>query len=154
MRRYFLIVLVFSALFYSCAKNSVSKIPHISLIAMQPQDSFLLNKDTLMIVFKFTDGDGDLRSDASDTFSGVYLKDSRFDSAGFVKSLFPIVNPAIEDPKKGLTGICYFFPYPQPTPRDSSHYATGDTLTYELYIVDKAQHESNHIVTQRLIIRP
>ena len=72
---------------YSCSKNTVSKIPHISLVAFMPIDSMSISQDTFCyFVFNFTDGDGDI---GNDTNSGVYLRDSRFDSAGFVVLRIP-----------------------------------------------------------------
>ena len=149
------LVLAFSA----CQKtNDVSKIPHIGLIAFLPLDSMIANIDTCSLQFSLIDGDGDIgyaNPGGADTVSQIYMKDSRFDSAGFQPTPFPAIDVTIEDPKKGLQGTCLFFPFPQPIPRpDSLHTATGDTLTYELYIKDRAGHESNHIITGRYIIRP
>ena len=146
-----ILLFVLSLGFLSCQKNTVSKIPNISLIKFAP-DSMRVNIDTTYIAFSITDGDADL---GNDTVSVIYLRDSRFDSAGFVKTQFPIIDGSVEDPKKGLQGTCVFFPVPQPVPRlDSLHVATGDTLFYEFYITDRANHESNHITTHTLIIRP
>jgi len=114
------------------------------------------NVDTAFIEFSLVDGDGDIgysNPQTGDT-SQIYFRDSRFDSAGFVPNQFPAIDVTIEDPKKGLQGTCLFYPLPQPSPRtDSLHTATGDTLFYELYIVDRAGHQSNHIVTHSIIVR-
>ena len=152
MKRYVLILLLFAVLFDACSKNNLSKIPHISLVALVPQDSFIINVDTAFyMVFKFTDGDGDL---SNDTNSGVYIKDSRFPALGFTKNLFPTIDAAIENPKNGLSGTCYFFPLPQPAPRgDSIHQLEGDTLAYEFYITDRAGNQSNHIITSSYVVR-
>ncbi|MFI5195615.1 MAG: hypothetical protein ACHQD8_00865 [Chitinophagales bacterium] len=145
--------LLFLAIAFSaCNKSTVSKIPQISLIAFVPKDSMIVNIDTCYIEFSLVDGDGDI---GNDTVSVIHLKDSRFDSAGFVKTPFPAIDASIEDPKKGLQGTCLFFPVPQPTPRtDPFHVIHGDTLSYELYITDRAGHESNHIITHPFIVRP
>lgn len=137
--------------FAACNKNSASKIPVITLTAFRP-DSMHVNVDTTFIEFTIVDGDADI---GNDTVSVIHLKDSRFDSAGFVKTPFPTIDTRVEDAKKGMTAQCIFIPVPQPTPRlDSLHMATGDTLTYEFYITDRARHQSNHIITHPLIIRP
>jgi hypothetical protein len=110
------------------------------------------NIDTAYIQFSFSDGDGDI---GNDSVSGIYFKDSRYPDIGFIKADFPDIDPSIEDPKKGLEGTCLFFPVPTPTPRnDTFHIKHGDTLSYELYIKDRANNESNHIVTKPLIVRP
>ena len=151
MKRYLLLLLMVSLL-ASCEKNKVSKIPHISLMSFTPNDSMVVNIDTALVIFKFTDGNADI---GNDTVSAIWIKDSRYDSAGFQKYSFPNIDATIEDPKKGLTGTVYFFPDPQPVPRgDSIHLATGDTLHYEFYITDRARNESNHLITHHLIIRP
>ena len=129
----------------------MSKIPHISLVAFFPGDT-IKNGDTCYVEFKFTDGDGDI---SNDTNSAVFARDTRFDT-GFQKNLFPAITPAtIEDPKNGLSGTVLFMPIPIAVLRaDSLHQATGDTLSYEIYITDRAGHQSNHITTSRVIITP
>ncbi len=145
------LLLITILLFASCEKNSVSNIPQISLIAFVP-DSMRANIDTAAIEFGIIDGDADI---GNDTASGIFLKDSRFESLGFLYTPFPYINISSEDPKKGLNGVCLFFPVPVPVPRpDSLHKTTGDTLVYEFYVTDRAGHQSNHIVTHPLIIRP
>ncbi len=153
MKMWLLVILSGCIMLASCEqKNQVSKIPHISLKAFGP-DSIRANYDTAYIQFSFTDGDADL---SNDTLSSVYIKDKRFDSAGFVRYDFPSIDPSIEDPKKGLTGIgLVLLLNPAPVPRaDSFHAIKGDTTSFEMYITDRARNESNHIITPSLIIRP
>jgi hypothetical protein len=152
MRFRYLALLLFASIFFaSCDKSSVSKIPHIALIAFFPSDSIIkVNVDTTYIEFSLTDGDGDI---GNDTVSVIHLQDSRFISSGYSKALFPAIDATIEDPKKGLQGTCIFYPLPQPVPRSDSAHTLADTLWYELYITDRANHESNHITTHSLIIR-
>jgi len=141
--------------FSSCdTKNSVSKIPQIALIGFEPvSDSMKVNIDTAAVLFSIVDGDADIGNDS--VISVIYWMDSRYQSAGFNKTPFPAIDASIEDPKKGLKGTCFFQPFPYPEPRgDSLHTATGDTLSYEFYIKDRAGHESNHITTPTFIIRP
>ena len=145
-------ILTASAIFFSCEKNMVSKIPHISLTALVP-DSMRVGYDTAYIVFKFTDGDADL---GNDTSSSVYIKDLRFDTAGFRRYNFPVIDATIEDPKKGLSGTGYvLLPDSLTKPRpDTLHLLHGDTIAYEMYITDRARNQSNHIFTPSIIIRP
>lgn len=141
------------ALFASCSKNTMSKIPHISLKYAGP-DSMRANIDTAFIVFNFTDGDADLGVDTSK--SAVFVKDMRFDSAGFIKYDFPAIDPNILDPKKGITGTGYVILLAPPlVPRpDTLHTVYGDTTSFEMYITDGAGNESNHINTNQIIVRP
>ena len=152
MKRHGIALFLGLALFASCAKNTVSKIPYISLVGFAPADSLHANVDTAIIEFRFTDGDGDIGVDSAT--SAIFLKDKRFDSVGFVKYPFPFdIDPSIEDPKKGITGVAFFMPDPQPVPRDSIHGVIGDTLYYELYITDRAGHASNHLITHKIIVK-
>ena len=147
------IAILVTTLFFiaACQKNTVSKIPKIALIQFVP-DSMKVNVDTCFIQFSLTDGDGDI---GNSNTSQIWLKDSRFDTADFQPTAFPPIDGSVEDPKKGLTGTCIFYPVPQPVPRsDSNHTKYGDTLYYEMYITDRAGNASNHVITHTLIIRP
>src|SRR5690606_19630164 len=105
-----LLLLLLSSAIVSCDQgNSASKIPQISLLGFIPDSVMRVNVDTCAIYFALADGDGDL---ANDAVSGIYLKDSRYEADGFIRSPFPDIDPAIEDPKKGLEGTCIFVPIP------------------------------------------
>src|SRR3954469_5480046 len=108
LTRGILVLIVIAFLLPSCRKNDVSKIPQIGLVALYPDTAIKVNLDTCFIEFSLIDGDGDIGYDnsAPDTVSSIYLKDSRYESAGFVRVPFPSVDVAIEDPKKGLEGKC------------------------------------------------
>src|ERR1019366_3214243 len=149
----FLLLFLFLA---SCTKNTISKIPFITLTAFIPDTAMRVNVDTAAFIFSLIDADGDIGSNLStDTSSSIYFRDSRFESAGFIRNSFPLVDISIEDPKKGLEGKCIFVPEPQPIPRpDPLHSTTGDTLYYQLYITDRAGHHSDTITTHTFIIRP
>lgn len=114
--------------------------------------------DTIYITFNFADGDADIGNTPNTGNSNydIFIKDSRFDSVGFLGYFFPAVDQSIEDPSKGLTGTITF---KQPVGllkfrTDSIHFYFGDTLHYQLYIVDRAGHMSDTIVTPNLYIRP
>ena len=152
MKQWPVFIILSCVLFFSCEKNTVSKIPHISLNGSWP-DVIKTGYDTAFVQFAFADGDADV---GVDTVSAVYIKDNRFDSAGYVKYEFPDIDAAIEDPKKGLTGTAtVLLLLPPPAPRsDTLHTLHGDTTTFELYMTDRANNQSNHITTSPLIIRP
>ena len=145
--------------FAACDKNTVSKIPHISLTAFGP-DSFYLSAmggDSIAYMqFSFIDGDGDIGVDSSR--SAIFIKDSRYDTAGFIKHPFPAsIDASIENPRNGLTGsVLYLFTDDQAlTARpDTLHQKTGDTASFEVYITDRARNESNHFTTRPIIMRP
>lgn len=148
--RYLLLaVLPVMLLLSACQKNTVSKIPNIALSSFGPS-TILVNLDTVFIKFTIVDGDGDIGVTSE---SQIYLKDSRFDSAGYFTTQFPTIDASVEDPKKGLEAVCTFYPVPQPVPRSDSAHTKFDTLHYEMYITDRAGHESNHVITPSLIIK-
>ena len=152
MIRYTLVLL--SALFFltTCQKNTLSKIPSIFFLGVSPDTLYPKINDSCFIVFSLTDGDGDIGNSST---SQVWYRDRRADTGAFISSVFPAINPAVEDPKKGLTGTCTFYPTPGPIPRpDSIHTTIADTVTYEVYITDRAGHVSNHIITSPIILLP
>ncbi|MCD6011991.1 MAG: hypothetical protein K0Q79_1853 [Flavipsychrobacter sp.] len=151
--RYIALSSLAAMLFASCQKNTMSKIPYISLIRFEPQTVMKANVDTCFFYFSLVDGDADIAG-PGDSISQIYLIDSR-DTTVIMKTPFPDIDVSIEDPKKGISGECVYFPDPRPVPRpDSLHTATGDTLYYILYIKDRAGNKSNEIVTPTFIIKP
>lgn len=150
MKRYGIALLLGCIIISSCTKNMVSKIPRISFVAFIPKDSMIVNIDTTWLEFKLTDGDGDI---GNDTVSVIHVKDIRTDTMSETTFPFPEIDATVEDPKKGLTGVCIFSPG-MPAPRaDANHQTHGDTLYYEVYITDRANNESNHIITNKFVVR-
>ena len=152
-------LLLSSVAVFSCTKsNDVSKIPQISLLYFgsgEGTDSMVLNIDTAFLEFSLVDGDGDIGNDPNGPNNDIFIKDFRYDT-GYVGYHFPAVDQSIENSKKGIQGKCLFEFTPDliTTRPDSIHQATGDTTHYEVYIVDRAGHQSNHIVTGPIIMRP
>ncbi len=152
-------LLLASVAVFSCTKsNDVSKIPQISLLYFgsgEGTDSMVLNIDTAFLEFSLVDGDGDIGNDPNGPNNDIFIKDFRYDT-GYVGYHFPAVDQSIENSKKGIQGKCLFEFTPDliTTRPDSIHQATGDTTHYEVYIVDRAGHQSNHIVTGPIIMRP
>lgn len=107
-------------------------------------------EDTVFINFHIVDGDGDLTSSTG----GVYLKDSRFDSAAAYRLSFPDVPTDVINPKDGLDAICTVRLGAGVLMNLRPDHPNGDTLSYQLYIVDGAGHESNHVQTSKIYIRP
>ncbi len=157
--RYLFFLLFISVTIFSCQKsNNVSKIPHIALLYFgsgEGTDSIRLNFDTAFLQFSIVDGDADLGNDPNGSQKDIYIKDFRYDT-GFAGYFFPAIDQSIEDPKKGIQGTCTFEFTPDilTSRSDSLHMATGDTTHFEVYIMDRAGHQSNHIVTGPIIMRP
>jgi len=114
--------------------------------------------DTVFIAFSFSDGDADLGNNPNDTIYDVYLRDSRYDTPGstFTGYFFPPIDQTIENPDNGISGTAVFkqlaaFLLPR---QDSNHIKNGDTLYFELYIRDRAGHNSDTIKTTNLYLLP
>ena len=113
------------------------------------------NTDSFYISANFTDGDGDLGNEDENKFN-LFLIDKR---TGNLQDKFitPYVPPA--GASNGISGeisllvytTCCFFPDNIPPCESPPQYPT-DTISYELYIVDRAGNESNHIITEPIII--
>lgn len=151
--RYIVFLLLGATMFTSCAKNEMSNIPQITFLSIDP-DLSVSKPDTAALVFSIDDGDADLGNSASSGKFDIYMKDLRFDSAGYVGYFFPAINTAALDPKKGVTARCtYFFYNYMLAPRTDSMHSKGfDTTRFDIYIMDKAGHQSNHIITDYLVI--
>ena len=144
---YLLLLLLITA---SCKENRLSKIPRIELMAFGP-DAVQVNYDTATLQFRLQDGDADLGNSLNSGKYDIYVKDFRFDT-GYAGYFFPQLDKSILDPNKGIEGTCrfYFTPYILLPRTDSIHMAEGDTTYFEVYIVDKAGNESNHIITSKV----
>lgn len=124
--------------------------PIINLISVSSdvmkQDNF--NTDSIVIVFGFTDGDGDLGDNDS---VNIFLTDERIgQSAGTFK--IPLLSQSAG--AEGISGeiavrvytTCCLFPNGQPPCTPSTEYPV-DSLVYSIYIEDRANHKSNVIQT-------
>lgn len=157
--------LLVSALFLvtgivACKKNTNSVIPEISFISLAPDSihggSF---KDTAFLAFGFRDGDGDLGNDPALGMYDVFLRDSRYtQDTSYINSrfFFPTIPDDARDPVNGLEGkgiIALRAVYITPR-QDTLHKLHGDTLTYQMWVVDRAGHVSDTIKTSPLYILP
>lgn len=127
-----------------------SDVPSITFMN-QSRDTLLQQTDSLLITFSFTDGDGDLGN--ADSVLNLFIKDLR-DS--FVESKrIPFI--PTQGANNGISGeititlppTCCLYPdgsapcFPHPS------FPTNQ-LVYEIYIKDRADHESNKITTRAI----
>lgn len=108
------------------------------------QGSF--GEDTTQVTIMFTDGDGDLGSNDS---LNVFFTDLRDNFEAYQYKIPFIPEEGAANGISGeiyidlLTSCCYF---PDNTaPCEPSETFPTDTVTFEVYIKDRAGHESNHI---------
>ena len=141
----------------ACKKNNNSNVPVIAFISFTP-DSVHAGSltDTAKLAFGFKDGDGDLGNDATSGKYDVFLRDSRDTTIPILSFIFPPIPDDARDPVNGLDGqgvialrALYLLPR-----QDTLHKLHGDTLTYQMWITDRAGNVSDTITTSRLIIRP
>lgn len=127
--------------------------PSISYISLTPDSIRGGNsEDTAYITFKVVDGDGDLGvNQATPGLWDIYIKSSRGIDTG-LNDFFSDIPAGANDPDVGIsTTVQKVIPAFQLVPRDTS---ATDSVVFELYVQDKAGHESNHIFTDKLYIKP
>ena len=116
-----------------------------------------INTDSIILTFTFTDGDGDLGQDARDTTRNVFIIDTR---DGNIQDQFKSPYIPEEGIGNGISGdmqltiytTCCIFPDGIIPCTTDSPYLT-DTLSYEVYIKDRAGNKSNIIITEPIILR-
>lgn len=150
---------VLSGAVASCKKTSTgSKTPQIALVKVTPNTIRMASTDTITISFNVADGDADLGNDPEGTLYDIYMVDSRYVGGPDVSEdtlmlRFPEIPNGAQNPAKGVEGVCvldldggYFYM------RDD--HPEGDTLQFDIYIIDKALHKSNIINTGDIYITP
>jgi hypothetical protein len=114
-------------------------------------------EDSLFVVFRFEDGDGDLGRNDQDPENNIFFIDER---TGTLDNTFGL--PAIpeEGASNGVEGeisillfsTCCIFPDGSDPCTISEQYPM-DTVQYRIYIKDRAGHKSNEILTSPIILR-
>lgn len=138
------IVALISAL-PSCKKDTgISPVPSISFDSISPNPA-IKYRDTILIVISYTDGDGDLGIDSADV-KNLFVTDSRNN----VVSEFRIPQLAPTGATIAIQGNLDVVLPPQIFINDND---STETVSYSLYIVDRAGHKSNTITTKSLVIK-
>jgi hypothetical protein len=114
-------------------------------------------EDSVIFKIKFQDGDGDLGLDENDKKTDslpnfvmrMYVKNNTpfFEKDTIVGQFQPLTLSAkeIKGPIKGELRYTASFIYPD--------YNTNDTLKFDIYIKDRANHISNTITTDELVVK-
>lgn len=102
--------------------------------------------EELVVGIDFEDGDGDLGEEDTSSASNAYLIDSRY---GFTYPYkIPVLNTS--GVPQAISGTVWI-KHPMscdPVPPNR----TLDTVSFEVYVVDRAGNESNHFQTEEVII--
>lgn len=155
----YLVLVIFFCLFqYSCVNAPDYPIePEITYVGISKNTIVqgVSNIDSLHIYMEFTDGDGDIGTKDENIFN-IFLIDKRTDQLQdqFIAPYVPSAGAA-----NGISGeidilvytTCCFFPDNIPPCESPAQYPT-DTIQYEIYIKDRAGHESNRILTDLITI--
>lgn len=117
----------------------------------------IFQEDSIFIVFRFEDGDGDIGRTDQEPDNNVFLIDDR---TGTLDNTFAIPFIPQEGAGNGVEGevsllvytTCCIYPDGQDpcTPHSSIPF---DTVSYRIYIKDRAGHTSNEILTSHVILR-
>lgn len=148
--RLLFLILVAGLSFTGCDTDPVFPIePEISFTSITPATATQFTADEVVITFHYQDGDGDLGYEV-DPVSNLFITDLR---AAFIgnpgrvtaysfKSLTPDTkNPSIQ----GDITVKMTTPPYEPS---------EEPLVFEIYIVDRAGHESNRILTEAIRVNP
>ncbi|MFN8280670.1 MAG: hypothetical protein U0V49_10345 [Saprospiraceae bacterium] len=154
----YLILLAYIVIGTSCQESDTSSpVPELGFIKMSrsSMDQGDLNQDSVLLSFSFKDGDGDLGQGSSSPVRDISVIDVR---TGLISDQFKL--PDIPDAKgKPITGdftirlftTCCIFPLMIP-PCTAPPQFPYDTIQYEVFIKDRAGHESNHVRTPELVL--
>lgn len=141
-------VLVFTlavALFFSgCKKEEViSSTPSIKFISLTPNPA-IKYQDEITITIEYTDGDGDLGENTADV-KNLFVTDSRNN----VTSEFRIPQLAPDNSNIIIRGNLNINLPPQGFADDTQN---SETVTYSVYVKDRAGNQSNTIQTDALTV--
>ncbi len=152
------ITALFSLFLVSCSKNNTApEAPIISLLGISPNTvrSGMI-EDTLIISLKISDQNADLGNDENGARPDVILVDSRNTGSpdDTLRLYLPPIPNEIKDASKGISGTAniilsaglYLFQ------RDD--HPDGDTLHFDIHVLDRAGNKSNHVVTPDIYIKP
>lgn len=157
--RYLLVILFSNIVLWSCSTppdypdEPVITFERISKDTLRQSD---LNIDSLFLTFSYTDGDGDLGFSDSDTSQSIFVIDSR---TGFIQDRYKLPEIPDQGTANGIFGevklmlytTCCLFPQGIPPCSRPQAYPT-DTVTFEVYMVDRAGNHSNTITTPPIIL--
>lgn len=123
-----------------------SEIPEISAATVDRTEA-TPGEDSIVVEFKFQDGDGDLGNKERDSTINAYLVDAR---TGFPYN-YQIPYISERGNNRAISGTIWITVDPftfncRPNRPDK------DTLAYEIYIVDRAGNESNRLTTPPIIL--
>lgn len=155
---YFLLVFLIPLLYsvWSCNNRQVfPPTPRIEFVFLQPAEVQALT-GSFDIEIKYQDGDGDLGTDNADE-KNFFITDNRTNLPDSVRTfMYSMPNISSNARKPSIQGTIkvkvplalsssFFYPYPLPVPEETD---------FTVYIIDRAGHKSNEIITSKVKINP
>ena len=145
--------------FFSCANPPdfpLEPIITYESISVNTINQSAIESDSARITISFTDGDGDLGRENMDSVD-IFIIDNRID---FMQPGFVIPFIGLQGVGKGISGEitfvappnCCIFENGLPPCQPSTEFPI-DTVTYDIFIVDRAGNESNRVTTEPIFIR-
>jgi len=141
-------ILILSTLLVQCIKKPVFDISPEIVKASVDTNFVVSGIDSLIVRIDFHDGDGDIGLKSGETGVNAYLTDSR---TGFALT-YKIPYISANNSHEAVSGTVWFTIEPFSINCRPDHIGF-DTLSYDIYIVDRAGHESTHMSTQDVIIQ-
>ena len=151
-----LLLLVFSA---GCGGDAplFDIVPEIYFVSITPETTAEGVEDGLKIVIHFQDGDGDLGlANAQDGNPNLFIRDTRSnvpDSLGTFEYRVPNLSPDTRKPSiQGTIEITMSAPYLTRSFIPPYVGPSSETVIFDIYLVDRAGHSSNHILSSPLTV--
>jgi len=150
---------ILSIILASCVgAPDFSDIPEIEFVGFSNNSMVQnsLNTDSTFVRFTFTDGDGDIGFDETTIEQNIFIIDNR---TGDQYEAFKAPTIPEQGASKGISGdvtvrlftTCCLFPDNIP-PCESPRQFPTDTLTLDIFIVDREGNESNTITTTPIVL--
>jgi len=150
------VFLLFGVLLVSCLQQPRYPVePHVEFISFEKIDDGSGKDNEGILTISYTDGDGDLGNlDAKDSTTNYFIIYQEKQNGVYVtpEKLIDVFNASLprflpSDKKQAIDGTIerrLIFNDP---------FSTFDTIRFECWLVDRANHESNRIYTEEIVVR-
>jgi hypothetical protein len=133
--------------------------PQIEFVALSrdTMDQGVFEEDSIFVVFSFQDGDGDIGRDAQSGGNNVFFIDRRTNTLDNTYGIPEIPEEGAANGVEGevrilLYSTCCIYP-DGADPCTVNPAFPLDTVSYDIYMTDRAGHRSNTIATPPIILR-
>jgi hypothetical protein len=152
-------MLIAGMMHWSCINPpDFANVPKIDFIGMTKDTLHqgIFQEDSLLVIFSFEDGDGDLGREGDAVTNNVFFTDTR---TGQVDNVFGIPFIPQQGSSNGIEGeirivlfsTCCLYSNGQ-DPCTASQQFPFDEVSYEIYITDRAGNKSNTITTNPITL--